>query len=129
MNTDQRYRQLMALALTGGALLTAGLVWAGPARADGASYINDLHRVGIHDVQGGDAELLQVGQKLCAELRDGATPRQLSALALQRSNSSLGANGLAPEQANALVGFARADLCPGAALAPEEPQWPGPAIP
>lgn len=129
MATHRRYGRLMGMALIGGLLPTAAVIWADPASADTASYLTDLHNAGIHAVQGGDAELVQVGQKLCYEMRSGATPLQLSALALQRSNSSLGANGLSPDQANALVGYARADLCPGSVVAPGEPQWPGSGIP
>jgi Protein of unknown function (DUF732) len=127
MAAYRRCGRLMGLALVTGPLVAAGFVWASPARADDASYLSHLHGAGIQDEQGGDADLVQVGHKLCTELQDGATPNQLEALALQRSDSSLGGNGLSPEQADALVNYARVDLCPGAALNPGEPQWPGAA--
>ena len=95
-------------------LLAAAVAWAAPAHADAQSYLDHLHKVGIHDVDGGDPELLQVGQKLCVQMSYGATPQQLEALALQRSDASLGANGLKPDQAGDLVGYALADLCPTA---------------
>jgi hypothetical protein len=48
--------------------MVAGVVWASPAQADAASYLNDMHNVGIQDFDGGDAALLQVGHKLCNEI-------------------------------------------------------------
>ncbi|WP_442932035.1 DUF732 domain-containing protein [Mycobacterium sp. 050134] len=61
----------------------------------------------------GDAALLRVGQKLCQQVSYyGATPDQLESLALQRSDTRLGARGLTAQQADDLVGYAIADLCP-----------------
>jgi hypothetical protein len=105
------YRRVMGLALTSGPLLAAGVVWASPAHADAASYLNDAHNVGIHDV-GGDAALLQIGQKLCKETWYGYPPDRLADMALQRSDTIRGAQGLTPRQANELVYYAKADLCP-----------------
>jgi hypothetical protein len=68
----------MGLALTSGPLLVAGVVWASPAQADAASYLNDMHNVGIQDFDGGDAALLQVGHKLCNEIWDGDPPAELA---------------------------------------------------
>lgn len=102
------------LAAIIGPLLIAGIAWAAPAQADATSYLNHLHNVGIHDVEGGDAALLQVGQKLCNQITYGASPTELVGIALQRSDAALGANGLTPDQANELVGYAIVDLCPGA---------------
>ncbi len=102
----------LGLALMSSPILIAGLIWAGPAQADPDSYLKDLHNAGIHDVDGGDAALLQVGQKLCSQLSYGASPEQLEALALQRSDTKLGTHGLDPEQADDLVAYAQADLCP-----------------
>lgn len=106
-----RFTGLVAIT---GPLLIAGLAWAAPAHADATTYLNHLHNVGIHDVDGGDAALLQVGQKLCNQMTYGASPAELVGIALQRSDDSLGANGLTPDQANALVDYALADLCPNA---------------
>ena len=114
MATQKRYGQFIGAALIGGPLLVAGLISAGPALADDASYLNDLHNVGIHDVGGGDSALLVTGWKLCTQLSGGATPGQLTQLALQTSDSDLGAKGLNPQQANDLIGYAQQDLCPGA---------------
>jgi hypothetical protein len=111
MVAQRRYRRFMGLALTSGPLLVAGVVWAGPAQADTASYLNDMHNVGIHDFDG-DAALLQVGQKLCDETWYGYPPDELGAMALQRSDTIRGAHGLTPQQANELVYYAKADLCP-----------------
>ena len=113
MATRKRWGRLTGTALVGTAFLTAGVV-AGPALADDTSYLSDLHNAGIHDVGGGDAALLVTGWKLCTQLSYGATPVQLTDLALQRSDSDLGAKGLTPEQASALIGYAQADLCPRA---------------
>ena len=127
MFTHRRCRRITRFALASGPLLAAAIMCAGPAEADAASFLSHVHGAGIHETQGGDAALLQTGQKLCAEMRSGATPLQLSSLALQRSNSSQGGNGLSPAQADALISYARVDLCPGAVEAPGEPQWPGAA--
>ncbi|MGZ4513216.1 MAG: DUF732 domain-containing protein [Mycobacterium sp.] len=113
MAARKRYGRLMGSALAGSAFLTAGVL-AGPAQADDTSYLNDLHNAGIHDVGGGDAALLVTGWKLCTQLSYGATPVQLADLALQRSDSDLGAKGLSPEQAGALINYAQVDLCPRA---------------
>lgn len=106
--------RFMGSAAITGPLLISALVWAAPAQADATTYLNHLHNVGIHDVDGGDAALLQVGQKLCNQITYGASPAELVGIALQRSDDTLGANGLTPDQANELVGYAVADLCPNA---------------
>ena len=111
MAAQRRYRRFMGLALTSGPLLVAGVVWASPAQADAPSYLNDMHNVGIHDV-GGDAALLQVGQKLCGEIWYGYPPDELATMALQRSDTIRGARGLTPQQASEFVYYAKADLCP-----------------
>jgi Protein of unknown function (DUF732) len=101
-------------ALVGGPLLLAGLVWASPARADANSFINDLHRDGIHAINGGDPALLQMGAEVCQQLSWGAPPSQLEGLALQRSDANQGAGGLNPQQAVDVVNIALTDLCPDA---------------
>jgi hypothetical protein len=112
MALQRRCRRFMGLALTSGPLLVAGVVCASPAQADAASYLNDMHHVGIQDFDGGDAALLQVGQGLCVEIWDGEPPGELAAASLQRSDTVRGADGLTPQQANELVYYAKADLCP-----------------
>jgi hypothetical protein len=111
MATQRRYRRFIGLAVTGGALVVAGTVWAGPAQADANTYLSDLHSAGIQDV-GGDSALLQTGQKLCVQLSYGVSTNQLVSLALQRSDAQQGARGLTPQKANELVDYARGDLCP-----------------
>ncbi len=111
MAAQRRYRRFMGLALTSGPLLVTGVVWASPAQADAPSYLKDMHNVGIHDA-GGDAALLQVGQKLCDQTWYGYPPDELADMALQRSDTIRGAHGLTPQQANELVYYAKADLCP-----------------
>jgi Protein of unknown function (DUF732) len=111
MAARKRCRRFIGLALTGGPLLVAGVAWASPAQADAATYLNDMHNVGIHDFNGG-AALLQVGQKLCDETWYGYPPGELANMALQRSDAVRGAHGLTPQQANELVYYAKADLCP-----------------
>src|ERR1700745_1481298 len=101
----------MCLAVIGGPLLLSGIACAGPARADTTSYLQDLHNAGIQEVNG-DAALLQTGQRLCVQVGYGATSEQLKALALQRSDARQGARGLTLQQANELVNYAIADLCP-----------------
>ncbi|AFC51103.1 DUF732 domain-containing protein [Mycobacterium intracellulare] len=95
-----------------GAPLLAGLVWASPAQADAASFLNDVHKDGIHAVTGGDAALLQAGLNICQQISWGAPPAQLEGLALQRSDERQGAGGLSPQQAGDIVVFAMRDLCP-----------------
>ena len=112
MTAHRRCRRFMGLALTSGPLLVAGVVWASPAQADAASYLNDMHNVGIQDFDGGNAALLQVGQKLCNDIWDGDPPAELAAVALQRSDTVRGADGLTPQQADEVVYYAKADLCP-----------------
>jgi Protein of unknown function (DUF732) len=111
MAVQRRYGRFMGLAVIGGPLLLSGIAWAGPARADTTSYLQDLHNAGIQEVNG-DAALLQTGQRLCVQVGYGATSEQLKALALQRSDARQGARGLTPQQANELVNYAIADLCP-----------------
>lgn len=96
--------------ISGPLLLFAGTILAGSAQADPGSFLNDLHNVGIHDASG-DAALLQIGQQLCDEMWNGASPQQLETIALQRSDSSEGARGLTPQQATDLVHYATTDLC------------------
>jgi len=112
MAAHQRYGRLVCTALVGGPLLIAGIVLAGPAQADAVSYLSDLHNAGIQDVDGGDAMLLQTGSRICTQLSYGATPVQLRNLALQRSDTDLGPNGLTVQQADDLINYARIDLCP-----------------
>lgn len=102
----------MGSALLGGSFLAAGVVLAGPAQADANSFINDMHKNGIHAVNGGDQALLQAGLNVCQQLSWGAAPSQLEGLALQRSDDNQGAGGLSPIQADDIVDFASADLCP-----------------
>ena len=97
-----------------GCPLLASLIWAGPAHADAAAFINDMHRDGVHAVSGGDAALLQAGLNVCQQLSWGAPESQLEGLALQRSDDRQGAGGLSPQQANDIVGYAERDLCPNA---------------
>ncbi len=114
MSAPKRYGRRMGTALLSGSLLAAGVAVAGPAQADDVSFLNDLHNAGIHDTGGGDSALLVTGWKLCAQLSYGATPQQLADLALQRSDSDLGAKGLNPQQAADLISYAQSDLCPTA---------------
>ena len=109
---QRRCRRFMGLALTSGPLLAAGVVWASPAQADAASYLNDTHRVQIVDFNGGDAGLLTVGHKLCVDTWYGYPPDELAAAVLQNSDTARGADGLTPQQADELVYYAKADLCP-----------------
>jgi len=110
----RRFRgPFIGLALVGGPIV-AGVVWAGPATADAAGFVSDMHKDGIHAVSGGDAALLQAGLDLCQQLSWGAPPSQLEGLALQRSDGRQGGSGLTPEQADDVVEAAVRDLCPPA---------------
>lgn len=114
MAAPKLYRRLMSTALVGSPLLISGVVWANPAQADEASFLDDMHNAGIHAVNGGDAALLQTGWKICQQIGYGAPLTELRNLALQRSDGSPGSNGLTVPQANDLVDFALFDLCPRA---------------
>ena len=112
MAAHRRYGRFKGLAVTISPLLVAGVVCASPAQADAASYLNDLHNAGLRDFGGGDAALLLTGQRLCQQLSYGVPPGQLQAIALQTSDTDLGPNGLNLQQADLLVYYAQADLCP-----------------
>lgn len=112
MRTHGRCSQFMGTALLGGSLLGAGLLLAGPAHADASDFLNDMHRDGIHAMNGGDTALLQAGLNVCQQLSWGAAPSQLEGLALQRSDDNQGSAGLNPKQADDVVDYAARDLCP-----------------
>ena len=114
MTAQRLCGQIMSAALVGGPLLVAGVMWAGPAQADATTFVNDLHKDGIHAVSGGDAALVQMGLNVCQQLAWGAPPSQLEGLALQRSDSRQGAGGITPQQADDVVNDAVRDLCPNA---------------
>ncbi|OJZ64300.1 hypothetical protein BRW65_29125 [Mycobacterium paraffinicum] len=101
-------------ALLSGPMLVAGVALAGPAQADATTFVNDLHKDGIHAVSGGDEALVQMGLNVCQQLSWGAPPTQLEGLALQRSDSRQGAGGITPQQADDVVIDAERDLCPDA---------------
>jgi hypothetical protein len=112
MAAQRRSGRFVSLAAITGPLVVAGVIWAGPAQADAISFLNDMHSAGIQDFGGGDAALLLAGQRICQQISYGAPPAQLQGLALQRSDTDLGPNGLTPQQADLLVNYAIADLCP-----------------
>jgi len=114
MAAPRRYGRFVGVTTIIGPLLIAGVAWAGPAQADATSFLNDVHNAGIRDFNGGDAALLQTGQRLCTQLSYGVPPAQLIGMALQTSDTDLGPNGLNVLQANDLVNYALADLCPRA---------------
>ena len=47
MAVQRRYGRCMGLAVISGPLVVAGIVGAGPAKADAASYLSHLHNVRI----------------------------------------------------------------------------------
>lgn len=106
------YGRMTGAALVAGPLLIGGIGWAGPARADQTSFLNDLHNANIHAVNGGDEALLQMGADICQQLSWGASPAQLEALAVQRSDADQGNGGINGRQAADVVIFAQRDLCP-----------------
>jgi hypothetical protein len=114
MSARTQFGRFLGAALATGPLVLAGVLCATPAHADQATFINDLHSAGIHAVNGGDPELLQMGADLCQQLSWGASPQQLEALALQRSDADQGTGGINGRQAADVVIFALRDLCPNA---------------
>ena len=47
MAAHRRSGRFVGLAAIGGPIVVAGIVGAGPARADATSYLSDLHHAGI----------------------------------------------------------------------------------
>ena len=92
-------------ALVGGPLLIAGVVCASPAHADDASYLTHLHNIGLDY---GDAAMLRDGRVICQQVSWGAPPSEMQSLTLTQNH------GLSPRQADAIVDYALADLCPRA---------------
>ena len=92
-------------ALVGGPLLIAGVVCASPAHADEASYLTHLHNIGLDY---GDAAMLRDGRVICQQVSWGAPPSEMQSLTLTQNH------GLSPRQADAIVDYALADLCPRA---------------
>ena len=114
MPAQRIFSRFMNAALAGGSLFVTGVVCAGPAHADEASYLNHLHAIGIQDLEGGDPALVQTGWKICQQISWGAPASELQSLALQKSAQDLGPRGMSPRQADALVDYALVDLCPRA---------------
>ncbi|MBI2697532.1 DUF732 domain-containing protein [Mycobacterium nebraskense] len=114
MSEQRAYGRFIKTALLSGPMLVAGVALASPAQADATTFVNDLHKDGIHAVSGGDAALVQMGLSVCQQLSWGAPPSQLEGLALQRSDSRQGASGITPQQADDVVIDAVHDLCPNA---------------
>ncbi|MEB4208410.1 DUF732 domain-containing protein [Mycobacterium sp. 94-17] len=112
MAAGRRFCRFAGAALAGGPLMLAAVVCAWPALADQGAFLDDLHTAGIHAVNGGDPELLQMGADLCQQLSWGASPQQLEGLALQRSDADQGTGGINGRQAADVVIFAQRDLCP-----------------
>ena len=92
-------------ALVGGPLLVAGVVCASPAHADEASYLTHLHNIGLDY---GDGAMLRDGRVICQQVSWGAPPSEMQSLTLTQNH------GLSPRQADAIVDYALADLCPRA---------------
>ncbi len=114
MTAQRHCGRFLSTALAGGSLLVAGVMSAGPAQADATTFVNDLHKAGIHAISGGDAALVQMGLSVCQQLSWGAPPSQIEGLAVQRSDSNQGAHGITPQQADVVVEAALRDLCPDA---------------
>jgi hypothetical protein len=100
-----------AVTLVAGAMV-AGTGFAAPAYADENAYLTHLHDAGITDASG-DSALLQVGWDLCRQFSNGASLEQLRAQVLYNSDTGEGSQGVGPAQANDVVNYAIADLCPG----------------
>lgn len=114
MTQRRPYGRFIKTALVSVPMLVAGVALAGPAQADATTFVNDLHKDGIHAVSGGDEALVQMGLNVCQQLSWGAPPTQIEGLALQRSDSRQGAGGITPQQADDVVIDAVRDLCPDA---------------
>jgi hypothetical protein len=96
------------------AVAIASLAFAAPAHADETSFINDLHNIGlVYD--GGEPAMLNMGHKICDALRDGLSPSELASRILYNSDENQGDDAIGSEEADQVVTYAVADLCPGAA--------------
>jgi Protein of unknown function (DUF732) len=91
----------------------ASLAFAAPAHADETAYLNHLHNAGITNDKG-DAALVQVGWNMCAQLANGVSRQELRAQVLFDSDTLEGSNGINPDEADDIVNYAMADLCPSA---------------
>jgi hypothetical protein len=92
------------------------IVAASPARAQGADdFLRDINSVGIGKPSDSkNFDLVGFGNALCWRLYSGEAPSHVVDSVISDSRS-LATGGLTPEQAQAAVGFAHADLCPDAA--------------
>lgn len=96
-----------------GTLLAAGVVAAIPAKADTTRYLNDVENAGISS-ETGDSGILRTGYQICDLISSGLSPKEVEAQIVYNSDSNEGSNGVDPQEANQLVNFAVADLCPSA---------------
>ena len=97
------------VAMTAGLTLLSGIVGTGMASADGKSYLQKLHDVGI-DTPRGEYELKEWGWEVCALRSRGKPPRQWVEQAVYQS-SLHPPYGLTEDQANTIVDIAVSDLC------------------
>ena len=105
------YRRFFGTALGVGALALTGVVTAGTAVADTASYLQKVSDAGITTPRGAP-ELKEWGWEICLLLRQGQDPHRVMEHAVYNSGSRP-QYGMTVEQAETLMHIAVTDLCNG----------------
>jgi hypothetical protein len=95
-------------------VVVASLAFAAPAHADETTFLKDLHNIGLVN-DGGEPAMLSMGHKICEALREGLSPPELDSRILYNSDENQCDDAIGSENADQVVTYAVADLCPGAA--------------
>ncbi len=80
---------------------------AAPAHADMDDFIYDLSSIGVTD-----PAAARDAYAICAALRQGNSPNDITSVLWNNSHDNLGSDGVTWYQAKMLVKFAMADVCP-----------------
>lgn len=102
------------IAAAAAALITAPAAQAVPFTDDEIGFLNDLAAVGIVNANGA-TDTVQNGWVICGILYQGYSRSWVAQQIYQGSREANGDAGLPYSAAQALVFYANADLCPGAA--------------
>jgi hypothetical protein len=111
MTKRKRDARVVGTAAAVGALVWGGLIAAGPAAADTASYLQKLQDAGITTPRG-VPELKEWGWEICLLLQQGQDPHRVMEQAVYNSGSRP-QYGMSIEQAETLMHIALTDLCNG----------------
>jgi hypothetical protein len=111
MTKRKRDARVVGTAAAVGALAWGGLIAAGPAAADTASYLQKLQDAGISTPRGAP-ELKEWGWEICLLFQTGEDPHRVMEQAVYNSGSRP-QYGMTVEQAETLMHIAVTDLCDG----------------